>query len=96
MANPLFDAVFGQHLHNNTAFIQLADNTVLTHGEFLQFASQYANLLSELGLAPGERVAVQIAKSPQSLALYAACVQAGIVFLPLNTAYTANEVSSTK
>jgi malonyl-CoA/methylmalonyl-CoA synthetase len=38
-------------------------------------------------------VAVQIAKSPQALAVYAACVQAGIVFLPLNTAYTADEVS---
>ena len=93
MANPLFDTVFGQHLHKNSAFIQLADNTVLTHGEFLQLAAQYANLFADLGLEPGERVAVQIAKSLQSLAIYAACVQAGIVFLPLNTAYTANEVS---
>jgi malonyl-CoA/methylmalonyl-CoA synthetase len=38
-------------------------------------------------------VAVQIEKSPQSLAIYAACVQAGLIFLPLNTAYTASELS---
>ena len=38
-------------------------------------------------------MAVQIEKSPQSLAIYAACVQAGLIFLPLNTAYTASELS---
>jgi malonyl-CoA/methylmalonyl-CoA synthetase len=34
-----------------------------------------------------------VEKSPDALALYAACVQAGIVFLPLNTAYTVDELS---
>ncbi|MEP4474679.1 MAG: malonyl-CoA synthase, partial [Lentilitoribacter sp.] len=35
---------------------------------------------------------VQVEKSPQCLAIYAACAQSGIVFLPLNTGYTANEI----
>ncbi|MCL4146272.1 UNVERIFIED_CONTAM: hypothetical protein GTU68_000141, partial [Idotea baltica] len=56
-------------------------------------AAQYAHLLTLLGLKPGDRAAVQIEKSPQALAVYAACAQAGIVFLPLNTAYTADEVT---
>jgi malonyl-CoA/methylmalonyl-CoA synthetase len=46
-----------------------------------------------MGLVAGDRVAVQIEKSPQALAVYAACAQAGLVFLPLNTAYTADEVT---
>src|SRR5690606_4463231 len=49
--------------------------------------------LASLGLVPGDRLAVQIAKSPEALALYGAAVAAGVVFLPLNTAYTAAEVA---
>lgn len=93
MANPLYDALFGQHQGKTTPFIQLADGAIISHGEYLETASRYANLFTELGLKTGDRVAVQIEKSPQALAVYAACVQAGLVFLPLNTAYTADEVS---
>ncbi|MEM9574422.1 MAG: malonyl-CoA synthase, partial [Pseudomonadota bacterium] len=56
-------------------------------------SARYAHAFVELGLSVGDRVAVQVAKSPNSLAIYAACVQAGIVFLPLNTDYTADEVA---
>jgi malonyl-CoA/methylmalonyl-CoA synthetase len=38
-------------------------------------------------------LAAQVHKSPEALALYAACVQAGVVFLPLNTAYTVDELT---
>ncbi|SLN40288.1 malonate--CoA ligase [Ruegeria meonggei] len=93
MANPLYDTLFGQHQGKNTTFLQMADGSVVTHSDFLQLASQYANLFTQLGLQPGDRLAAQIVKSPQALAVYAACVQAGIVFLPLNTAYTAAEVA---
>ena len=93
MANPLFDTLFGRHQGKATPFLETPDGTVITHGEFLDLAAQYAHVLVELGVKPGERVAVQIGKSPQALAVYAACVQAGIVFLPLNTAYTPDEVS---
>jgi malonyl-CoA/methylmalonyl-CoA synthetase len=51
-----------------------------------------ANALSAAGVAPGDRVAVHVQKSPAALALYAACVKAGAVFLPLNTAYTPREL----
>ncbi|AMY68637.1 malonyl-CoA synthase [Frigidibacter mobilis] len=37
-------------------------------------------------------MAVQIDKTPEALALYAAALASGVVFLPLNTAYTADEV----
>ncbi|MGC1504127.1 MAG: malonyl-CoA synthase [Sulfitobacter sp.] len=93
MANPLFDTLFGKHAGNHAVFLQLPDGVSITYAGFLEMAAQYAGLLCELGLKPGDRLAVQIAKSPQALAVYAACAQAGIVFLPLNTAYTAEEVS---
>ena len=41
---------------------------------------------------PGDRVAVQVEKSLEALLLYLACLRAGAVFLPLNTAYTPAEL----
>ncbi len=93
MTNPLYDALFGKHAERDTPFLQMTDGTVITHAAFLRLAAQYAHALVQMGVAPGDRVAVQIAKTPQALAVYAACVQAGMVFLPLNTAYTAKEIA---
>ncbi len=93
MSNPLYDTLFGQHVQSSAAFLQLPDGATLSYSAFLGLAAQYARYLTQIGLAPGDRVALQIEKSPQALAVYAACVQAGLVFLPLNTAYTADEVA---
>ncbi|QBF30233.1 malonyl-CoA synthase [Thalassococcus sp. S3] len=93
MANPLYDTLFGRYAGKTTVFLQMVDGTTITHAAFLETAGRFANLLAHLEIAPGDRVAAQVAKSPQALALYTACVQAGVVFLPLNTAYTADEVS---
>ncbi len=93
MTNPLYDGLFGIHAGKQTPFLHLADGSVLTHQAFLEQAAQFAYLTGQLGLKPGDRMAVQVEKSPQSLALYAACAQAGLVFLPLNTAYTVDELT---
>jgi len=93
MANQLYDILFGRHLGQSTPFLHLSDRKIITHDEFLQTAGRYANALTGLSLALGDRVAAQVDKSPEALALYTACVQAGLVFLPLNTAYTPDEIS---
>ncbi|MDJ0630146.1 MAG: malonyl-CoA synthase [Rhodobacter sp.] len=91
MANPLFDRLFARHAGKPTPFLHLPDGTVVTHDAFLRLAAQFAHAITAQGLVPGDRLAVQIDKSPEALAVYAACVQAGVVLLPLNTAYTAAE-----
>ncbi|GLO72638.1 malonyl-CoA synthase [Phaeobacter inhibens] len=93
MANPLFDRLFGIHAGKATPFLHLLNGEVITHQDFLGTAAQIANVLSQTGLKPGDRVAAQVEKSPEALALYAACAQAGLIFLPLNTAYTAEELT---
>ncbi|WP_424929225.1 malonate--CoA ligase [Amaricoccus tamworthensis] len=93
MANPLFDGLFGRHSGKSTVFLHLPDGGTVTHAKFLETAARFANTLWDMGVRTGDRVAVQIAKSPEALAVYAACVQAGVIFLPLNTAYSAPEVS---
>ncbi len=93
MANPLYDRLFGIHAGKTTPFLKLVDGRVITHQDFLATTARIANAIEKIGLKPGERVAAQVQKSPEALALYAACAQAGLVFLPLNTAYTADELS---
>jgi malonyl-CoA/methylmalonyl-CoA synthetase len=92
MANPLYDRLFGVHAGKSTPFLKRPDGQVLTHQAFLGIGAQLAHVMTGLGLQPGDRVAVQVEKSAEALALYAACVQAGLVFLPLNTAYTVDEL----
>ncbi|WP_425091722.1 malonate--CoA ligase [Tropicimonas sp. S265A] len=92
MVNPLFDSLFGRHSGKQTAFLYLPDGSVLTHDAFLKLTARFAHAIKAAGVAPGDRVAVQIAKSPEALAVYAACVQSGVIFLPLNTAYTPAEL----
>ena len=55
-------------------------------------SARYANLMREHGVAPGDRVAVQVEKSPRALVLYLACLRAGAVYLPLNRAYPDREL----
>ena len=93
MANPLFDTLFGPHSGSDAVFLHMPDGGRLSYANFLRMSARYAGLLTQLGLVPGDRVAVQVEKSPEALAVYAACVQAGLIFLPLNTAYTADEVA---
>ncbi len=93
MNNPLYDTLFGIHAGKATPFLRLVSGQVITYHHFLATAAQIANAASALGLKPGDRIAAQVEKSPETLALYAACAQAGLVFLPLNTAYTVDELS---
>ncbi|WP_306153041.1 malonyl-CoA synthase [Roseovarius sp. MMSF_3281] len=93
MANPLYDGLFGIHAGKTTPFLHLPDGQTVTHRDFLATSARIANVTAQIGLVPGDRVAAQIEKSPEALALYAACAQAGLIFLPLNTAYTTDELS---
>ena len=92
MTNPLYDQMFGKHDGQTTPFLVLEDGSILTHADFLNVATRFAHVLTQSGMSPGDRLAAQVEKSSAALALYAACVQSGIVFLPLNTAYTVEEL----
>jgi malonyl-CoA/methylmalonyl-CoA synthetase len=63
------------------------------YADALAVTAQLANRLVALGVKPGDRVAVQVDKSPETLLLYLACLRAGAVYLPLNTAYTGAEIA---
>ena len=55
-------------------------------------SARFAACLAGLGLQPGDRVTVQVEKSVEMLWLYLGCLRAGLVFHPLNTAYSPAEL----
>ena len=91
MTNHLYDGVFGQHATSSKTFLY-TDAGEVSFADFTALTDRLAGLLVATGLAPGDRVAVQADKSVMLLALYAATVKTGGVYLPLNTGYTAAEL----
>jgi malonyl-CoA/methylmalonyl-CoA synthetase len=75
-----------------TPFLEEDAGRVHRYADLDSASARYAHVLVELGVRPGDRVAVQVEKSPQAVFLYLAVLRAGAVFLPLNPAYTAAEV----
>src|SRR3977135_4389221 len=72
--------------------IETMDGQRISYGDLIARAGQMANVLAARGVKPGDRVAAQTEKSVPGLVLYLAAVRAGAVYLPLNTAYTLNEL----
>jgi malonyl-CoA/methylmalonyl-CoA synthetase len=57
-----------------------------------QGSAMMAHVLSDSSQGSGSRVVCQVEKSPEALMLYLACLRAGLVYVPLNTAYRDAEV----
>ncbi|QND57786.1 malonate--CoA ligase [Mesorhizobium huakuii] len=93
MSNHLFDAFRSRMPAPERLLMETDDGRSLSYGDMLARSAQLAHALLQLDVEPGDRVAVQVEKSPEALLLYLACVRAGAVFLPLNTAYTLTELS---
>ncbi|OIP10055.1 MAG: malonyl-CoA synthase [Betaproteobacteria bacterium CG2_30_68_42] len=70
----------------------LPDGRRYGYADIERASARYANLLVEAGTKQGDRIAVQVEKSPEALFVYLGCVRAGRVFLPMNPAYQPREV----
>jgi len=77
MPNTLYDALFAPLAGRDSPLLVLADGTALSGDAFLRMVARQANALAGQGLHKGDRLAVQVAKSPQALALYGAAVALG-------------------
>jgi malonyl-CoA/methylmalonyl-CoA synthetase len=92
MTNHLFSLIRSRVPAPAKAFIETTDGGRLSYADLIDGAGRYAGTLRALGVAPGDRVAVQVEKSVPAILLYLGCVRAGAIFLPLNTAYTIAEL----
>ena len=74
-------------------FIETPEGQTYSYADLEATSGRFARLLGDLGVQPGDRVAVQVDKSPEAIFLYLATLRAGAVYLPLNTAYTRSEIA---
>jgi malonyl-CoA/methylmalonyl-CoA synthetase len=80
------------NLSPRKSFIKTPAGHVYTYSDMYTLSGQFAAALAALNVKAGDRVAVQVEKSPEALMLYLGCLRLGAVFLPLNTAYTEAEL----
>ncbi|MDO9298516.1 malonyl-CoA synthase [Bradyrhizobium sp.] len=88
----LFSRLFDDLDDPSRLAIETVDGQHISYGDLMARAGQMANVLVSRGVKSGDRVAAQTEKSVAALVLYLATVRAGAVYLPLNTAYTLNEL----
>jgi len=93
MANHLYD-LLSRKPDKGRTFAELLDGRRYSHQDVDDVSARFANALVELGVRPGDRVAVQVEKSIEAIMLYLGAIRAGAVFLPLNTAYTPAEIEN--
>ncbi len=90
--NPLFDQLFAKN-QGSEVFLSFSGlDKTLTYDKFLNEIKCTANCLKKFGLEKGDCLVLQIEKSHHVFTIYGACVQLGIIFIPLNTSYTGFEV----
>jgi malonyl-CoA/methylmalonyl-CoA synthetase len=86
----LFESRFPAN--RDAPLLHLDDGRILSYRDAEEGSARFASLLVARGLKPGDRVAVQVEKSPEALQLYLGCLRSGVAYLPLNSAYQEGEV----
>jgi malonyl-CoA/methylmalonyl-CoA synthetase len=71
----------------------IPDGGVVHYEELDRTSARIAHALAAAGAKRGDRIAVQVEKCWEALALYLACLRAGFVYLPLNTGYQKGELT---
>jgi malonyl-CoA/methylmalonyl-CoA synthetase len=75
-------------------FLRTPEGLRITYLGLQEQSARFAAALASLGIAPGDRVAARVEKSPEAILLYLACLRMGAVFVPLNIQSTPNEVDA--
>jgi malonyl-CoA/methylmalonyl-CoA synthetase len=92
MNSHLFPAILRHAAEPNRPFLETPEGRVVTYEDMVTGTAQLAAALLAADIKPGDRVVVQVEKSPEAILLYLACWRAGAVYVPLNTAYTIREL----
>ena len=77
----------------SSILLETDEGRTVSFAELEETTACYAAHIAALGVLPGDRVAVQVEKSVEAVMLYLACLRAGAVYLPLNSAYRESEIA---
>ena len=89
MKSNLYD-IFKQNFPqtSNSELLIVPGDRSWTYNEIDAHSARLANLFRKLGMKPGDRLVSMIEKSVFALCIYLSCLRSGIIYVPLNTAYT--------
>ncbi|MBB5865952.1 class I adenylate-forming enzyme family protein [Xanthomonas sp. 3058] len=86
---PEFCSIVAQQ-PNTTAVVE--DQRAISFRELAQLADKVAAGLLQAGLQPGDRLAIHLGNRLELVALYYACLDIGVVMVPINRRLIANEI----
>ena len=78
--------------HANDELLSADDGTSYLYRDINRDSARIARYLADLGIEQGDRVSIQVEKSPAALSLYLACLRGGFVYHPLNPGYQSAEL----
>ncbi len=87
-----FFTSFKNNLKLDKPFIIKTNGKIITYSKSLDLAGKFSQFFKNSGLKKGDRVLVCLEKNPESLFIYIACLRGGFVLVPVNPAYTRNEL----
>jgi malonyl-CoA/methylmalonyl-CoA synthetase len=93
MSENLFSLFANAIPDSGRAFLLPGPREEISFRRAFDCAGRFAHLLASRGVKRGDRVAVQVEKSPEAVFLYFACLRLGAIYVPFNPAYTADELA---
>ncbi len=76
-----------------TSLLETPAGVRVTYADADHRSAQLARVVASFGVSRGDRVAIQVEKSPEAVLLYLACLRCGAALVPMNTAYSPDEVA---
>ncbi|MGK7936643.1 MAG: AMP-binding protein [Xenococcaceae cyanobacterium] len=92
MSHNLYEILTASVKNKDKTFLITEDKNIVTYQDIDILSARIADRLSKLGIAKGDRLVAQVSKSIEALALYLGCLRSGVIFVPLNPAFTLNEL----
>ncbi|MDG2307542.1 MAG: AMP-binding protein [Candidatus Binatia bacterium] len=93
MSDNLFETLYaGFEPRLDEPFLRPQSGPAWSYRDVVARSGRLAGALRRAGATVGDRVVIQVDKSPDAIATYLACLRIGAVYMPLNVAYTADEI----
>ena len=92
ISNNLYEILTASVKNPAKVFLIREDESTVTYRDIDILSARIAHQLSQLGIKKGDRLVAQVPKSVETLALYLGCLRSGVIFVPLNPAFTLNEL----
>ena len=78
--------------YHNRSFL-VSEYRTLKYNEIQAETGRYVSMFAAMGIVKGDRIVVQVEKSIEAVLLYLACLRYGAIYIPLNPAYTKEEIN---